>query len=107
LILDGPIDTAVPDAVRPDVIATLREALSNVARHADATAVDVVLKVDVEHDRVLLTVSDNGTGIPASPKRGRGLTNLADRAGRWGGSLAASAEAGGGTTLRWEIPLRD
>jgi two-component system, NarL family, sensor histidine kinase DevS len=69
--LDGPIDTAVPDAIRPDITATLREALSNVARHADATAVDVVLHVDVEDDTLLLTVNDNGIGIPASPKRGR------------------------------------
>ncbi len=105
--LDGPVDTAVPDAIRPDIMATLREALSNVARHANANAVDVVLKVDLEHDRLLLTVSDNGSGIPASPKRGRGLTNLADRAGHWGGTLAANTEAGGGTTLRWEIPLGD
>jgi len=105
--LDGPLDTVVPDAVRPDITATVREALSNVVRHANATAVDVALRVDVEHDRLQLTVTDNGSGIPASPTRGRGLTNMADRAGRWGGTLVASAEAGGGTALRWEIPLRD
>jgi signal transduction histidine kinase len=107
LSLDGPIDTAIPDAIRPDVIATLREALSNVARHAHATSVDVTLRVDAEHDQLLLTVRDDGTGLAPDRRTGRGLVNLADRALRWGGTFEAGSEPGGGTTLRWEIPLGD
>ena len=45
LELTGPVDSAVPEAVRPDLLAVLREALSNAVRHAHATAVQVRLRV--------------------------------------------------------------
>jgi signal transduction histidine kinase len=102
---DGPVDSAVPDELRPDVVATLREALSNVARHARATSVDVALQVDPAGRRLVLEVSDDGVGLPDSPGSGNGLPNMAQRAVRWDGSFETAARAGGGTTLRWCVPF--
>jgi signal transduction histidine kinase len=102
---DGPVDMAVPDALRPDIVATLREALSNVARHAEASAVDVDLRMDTASDRLLLIIRDNGRGIGTDHPHGRGLFNLAERARRWGGTMTADSQPGPGATLSWEVPL--
>ncbi len=59
--LDGPIDSAVPDSIAEHVLAVLREALSNVARHARASQADIVVQVD---SHVTLTVTDDGVGLP-------------------------------------------
>jgi len=97
--------------IRPEVgeqaLAALREALSNAARHAAATRVDVT--VDVSADRVLtVQVTDNGTGIPADGRRS-GLRNLASRADKLGGELLLGAADPGasppGTRLEWRVPL--
>src|SRR5262249_31932639 len=61
LILDGPVDSAVPDEVRPDLLAVLREALSNAVRHAHAHTVDI--SVSIVDSRLALTVADDGVGI--------------------------------------------
>ena len=87
-------------------LIVLRESLSNVARHAGATRADVT--VNVGDDRFLtVTVTDNGTGIPAGPRRS-GLRNLAERAAALGGEMRLSeAEPGAarpGTRLEWRVP---
>jgi len=88
-------------------LIVLREALSNVARHAGATGADVA--VDVGDDGFLTaTVTDNGSGIPAGPRRS-GLRNLAERAVALGGELLLTpAEPGAarpGTRLVWRVPV--
>jgi signal transduction histidine kinase len=97
--------------IQPEVaeqaLAALREALSNAARHAAATRVDVT--VDVSADGVLtVQVIDNGIGIPADGRRS-GLRNLAARAEKLGGELRlAPADQGvlsPGTRLEWRVPL--
>lgn len=103
LLLDGPLDTGVDDHVGPELLATLREALSNVARHARATQVDV--EVVVDGGEVLLQVTDDGVGPPGpDTRRGKGLTNMAARAERLGGSLVLGAGPEGGTRLEWRVP---
>ena len=78
-ILDGPVDSAIDETVAVELLATLREALSNVSRHAAATLVDV--EVVVGRD-VTLRVADDGTGPPAAPTpTGKGLVNMAAPAG--------------------------
>ncbi len=62
LRISGPIETAVTEAMREPLLKVLREALSNVARHAHATRVDIVARV--EHGRFTLTVDDDGVGVP-------------------------------------------
>ena len=96
----GPVDTIVPDEVAGDLIAVVREALSNIARHAHASAAAV--EVTATPAQLTVDVTDNGVGIGES-KRRSGLANLARRAERYGGSLTLPDHEG--TQLRWTIPL--
>jgi signal transduction histidine kinase len=100
----GPVDTLVPDEVSAHLPAVLREALSNAARHAAASKVDVELTVDGAH--VTLTVTDDGVGIPAVGRRS-GLANLAERAQQLHGRFSADPGASAGTVLVWSVPLHD
>ncbi|GAB3956761.1 two-component system sensor histidine kinase [Micromonospora vulcania] len=104
LELHGPVDSAVPDAVRPDLTAVLREALSNAVRHAQATHVDVTVRVDA--GQVTVTVTDDGVGCDPADARG-GLVNLRERAERHGGTFAIRPVEPHGTELSWSVPLRD
>jgi signal transduction histidine kinase len=98
----GPVDSAVPDDIVPEVLAVLREALSNAARHARAGNVRVsVLATDGE---VVVRIQDDGVGTDPSHARG-GLANLRDRARDLGGTFTVGATDGGGTTLDWRVPL--
>jgi len=98
------LDELVPPEVGDDVVAVVREGLSNAARHARASAVDV----DVEADdaRIVIQVSDNGVGLPESIDRRSGLDNLGERARRHGGGCHYLRNPTGGTILRWVAPLR-
>ncbi|WP_373861960.1 sensor histidine kinase [Micromonospora saelicesensis] len=104
LELTGPVDSAVPDAIRPDLTAVLREALSNVVRHAQCTRVDVVVRVDA--GQVTVVVTDNGVGCDPAAARG-GLVNLGERASRLDGTFTISPGEPHGTEVRWTVPLRD
>ena len=98
----GPVDTAVPPEVSAHLIAVLREAVSNVARHALADRAEVELEV-TDHELVL-TVSDDGSGIP--PGRAEsGLRNVRRRASELGGSMQLRANDPRGTVLTWRVPL--
>jgi len=99
LRLVGPLDEDVPVEVGEQMLVALREALSNAARHASATSVDVT--VDCDGDLVL-RVRDNGKGLGASTRRS-GLANLAERASRLGGRLRVGPADGGGTDLEWRV----
>jgi signal transduction histidine kinase len=101
--LDGLLDTSVADDVGEQLLAVVREALSNVARHARASEATVV--IDVGEDLVL-RVEDDGVGIPEGGRRS-GLRNLGARAESLGGSFGTDARAGGGTVLRWQVPLEN
>ncbi|EXG82498.1 GAF domain-containing sensor histidine kinase [Cryptosporangium arvum] len=106
LHLVGPIDSAVPDAVRPDLLAVLGEALTNVARHARASSAEVELSVDVGSGRVTLVVTDDGVGPGADDTPGHGTVNMASRAHRYGGDCTFEPQAERGARLCWSVPLR-
>jgi signal transduction histidine kinase len=93
-------DEDLPPALLPDVVAVVRELVTNVVRHAQATRVTVTVTVDTE---VRVVVTDNGIGLPAVSVRS-GLTNLADRAERHGGRLTTSTGPKG-TQIRWSVPM--
>ena len=97
----------VSPEVSEQALKALREALSNAARHAQASEVDVAVDVD-EDDMLSVQVTDNGTGIPADGRRS-GLRNLAGRADKLGGELRLDpADPGAprpGTRLEWRVPL--
>ncbi|MDW4904078.1 PAS domain-containing sensor histidine kinase [Streptomyces sp. ADMS] len=99
---DGPVDAALPDATAAHLLAVLREALSNAARHAHASAVTVSIQAGGD---LLLEVTDNGRGLDPAVTRSSGLTNLRRRAERLGGSFDIVSPAGSGTHVRWRIPL--
>jgi signal transduction histidine kinase len=96
----GPVHSGVSDDVRPHLLAVLREALSNVGRHAQASSATVTLEVD---DQVVLTVLDDGRGI-ADLRPGNGLPNMRVRAADLGGSCELDPGPGGGTRLVWRVP---
>jgi PAS domain S-box-containing protein len=101
LQFDGPVET-IEAHIAEHLVPTLREALSNVAHHAGAHGARVEISVT---DEVVLTVIDDGTGVPAEVLGGRGLANLANRADNLGGSLEITAEATGGSRLTWRVPV--
>ncbi|HEX6853686.1 MAG TPA: GAF domain-containing protein [Streptosporangiaceae bacterium] len=106
LRMDGRLDVAGAEGAVEHLLAVLREALSNVARHANATRADVaIVLTDADHGRELeLTVRDDGDGIKPTSRRS-GLANMADRAAALGGTLTAEPADGGGTVLEWRVPL--
>jgi signal transduction histidine kinase len=104
----GPIDRRVSGEMATELIATLREALANVARHARAHQAEVELSVG---DDLRLRVLDDGVGAHGvgahgtGPPGGKGLRNMADRAASFGGSFELRVRPGGGTELSWRVPL--
>ncbi len=116
LELAGPIDSAVPDELRPDLLAVVRESLSNVARHAQASAVRV--QVAIGDGKLAVRVADDGVG-PKTPagshsdklhgtagatERG-GLANMRQRAAGHGGTFAVQPGQPSGTVIEWSVPV--
>ncbi|MEU7529461.1 GAF domain-containing protein [Saccharothrix sp. NPDC042600] len=99
--MTGTVDNSVPDDMAEDVEAVVREAVSNVVRHARAGTLTVTVEAA---DRLTVTVVDDGVGIPDQVARS-GLRNLEDRAKRWGGTSTVVPEPGGGTRLTWHVDL--
>ena len=100
----GGVLDAVPDSLARHLLATLREALSNIARHAHATTADVTIDAGAH---VLLRVTDDGQGIPKNRTLGNGLQNMAHRANQLGGTFHTEPGNQGGTVLEWRVPNQD
>lgn len=98
----GPLDTMVESAVIDELDAVVREALTNVAKHAGASA--AVLEVSVRDGVLGVGVSDNGAGSQWTDRRS-GLGNLQRRAEALGGGLVVGPGRDGGTRLWWSIQL--
>jgi signal transduction histidine kinase len=101
LVSSGPLDTAVPASVRPQILAVVRESLSNVVRHAHATQVTV--EVTVGSGQVVARVADDGTGIGPSTRRS-GLRNLTERAQSLGGTVRIGDNQPHGTIVEFTAP---
>ncbi|MBS2531689.1 hypothetical protein KGQ20_02775 [Catenulispora sp. NF23] len=101
----GPIDFEVSDEAAEHALAVVREALSKVGRHAQASKADV--DVATADGFLVLRVADNGVGMPEGGGRRSGLGNLADRAAALGGEFTVGPAEGGGTVLTWWVPLDD
>jgi signal transduction histidine kinase len=118
---DGAIDLSIDDDLADHVLAVLREAASNVAKHADATSLEV--RLSIVDDVVCLDIVDNGRGPDGTageareemgvdgrddsgPSGGHGLRNMRARAERAGGSLEVRPADSGGTWIRWRAPVR-
>ena len=100
----GPVDT-VGEVLGEALLAVLREALSNVAHHAHARAVQVTVEASED---LVLRVEDNGVGPPpggAGRPGGHGLANMAARADKLGGVFTLEPGSTGGTSLTWRAPI--
>ena len=106
LRIEGPIEHMLDDSVRSDLVATLREALVNVARHSQATSAHVDLIV--ADGRLTLRVVDNGIGPSkvSSPTSGNGLHNMTTRAIHHGGRFELTAGRESGAELEWSVPIQ-
>jgi signal transduction histidine kinase len=101
---DGAIDSLVVPEVAEQVSPVIREALTNVGRHARAQDVELELSADVHELRI--RISDDGRGMPDAVSGGFGLANLRRRAARLGGGVTIGPRADGtGTLVEWHVPL--
>ena len=100
----GPVDAGVSDDLADHLVAALREALANVAKHANAKKVDIIVMVDGAD--IVLSVVDDGVGInPDGFSAHSGLANLSARAQDLGGTCVLERMASaGGTRLVWQVP---
>ncbi len=101
----GPLDSVVPDDLRADVLAVVRESLTNVAKHAEASRVSLTVTADPDDQVLRVQVDDNGVGIGEDRRHGNGLRNAAVRAGYSGGLAEAVRRPEGGTRFVWQVPL--
>jgi signal transduction histidine kinase len=93
------IDHSVGPRCAQHCVQALREILSNVVRHSEASAVEIQL--DTLENLVEIIVHDNGVGFIPNVGSGRGVRNLASRARELGGNCTIESRIGGGTTVRW------
>jgi len=103
LRFEGPVDSSVTPDVATHVMAVLAEALTNTARHADASHAWVVLAAG--GDWLVVTIGDDGRGIDPGATRS-GLRNMQERAEGLGGGCAVECPAEGGTVITWSVPSR-
>lgn len=99
---EGVLEHVLDEPMVEDLLAVLREALSNIARHAVARS--VVVTATAGGGRVALEVTDDGCGISQTGRRS-GLANLRLRAEHRGGTLALGAGEPSGTRLTWTVPV--
>ena len=103
LQFNGPVES-IGDDIAAQLVPTFREALSNVARHAAARSVQIVVSAG---DPVTLEVIDDGVGLTdTTSAAGHGLVNLESRAQELGGTFEIVSEPSGGLRLRWCVPAR-
>ena len=102
LSIKGPLDVSIDSQLRSQVLAVLREALSNVAKHAQATSVHLTLTA-TDHE-LIAQVADNGVGIDEAAYES-GLRNLRERASKLGGSVTIERAEPRGTKIEWRVPL--
>jgi len=101
--MTGPIDTATTAELLDDLVAVLREALTNIAKHAGAHTVAIDLSATA--DQITLDIADDGVGLTDTSRRS-GLANMRTRAEHRGGSLTITTPSGGGTQLAWTSPTK-
>jgi signal transduction histidine kinase len=101
----GPVDSMLTSEAADQLVAALREALTNAAKHADAKRVEVIVQID--SGNVVLVVTDDGVGIDADGAgRRSGVANISARAQDLGGSCVIErVSEAGGTRLTWCVPL--
>jgi two-component system, NarL family, sensor histidine kinase DevS len=98
-----PVDAVIPDAVAAQLVQVVGEALSNTARHAQATSADIVL--EIQEGWLSFSLVDDGIGPPNAPTAGQGLRNMSARAHNLGGACTVSRNEPTGTIVEWRVPI--
>ena len=104
VVFSGAIDLLVSAALADDVVAVVREGLTNVVRHARPR--DTEVRVAVLADALTIEISDDGVGLSGSGRRS-GIANLSARSQRWQGMLSLTDREHRGTLLHWTACLTD
>ncbi|MBE1524982.1 sensor histidine kinase [Nesterenkonia lutea] len=99
----GPVDLIVIGQLADDVVAVVRESLTNVARHSRATT--ALVSVDVTDALVRVQVVDDGVGLPSGPVRASGTANLLVRARAHSGEFTLTNRSSHGARACWQVPL--
>ncbi len=103
LTVHGPIDSATSDRTREHILATVRESLTNIVKHAHATT--ALVEVGVEDSYVYVRVLDDGVGVDRRVERLGGLRNLRERAAELGGEMHVRAGSPTGTVVELRAPV--
>lgn len=107
----GPLPEDLSPSVKHEALQLVSESLSNVAKHAEATACKIIVGSD--EGSLTVIVTDNGRGIPSYGQHapaaftGRGLLNMQRRATELGGRFDVGPGPGGGTKIEWRVPFDD
>jgi len=102
---DGAVDSAISDEIAEHLLIIVREAVTNIGRHAQATRAAVELSVDNDHCRLQVTDNGRGLGGTETTAGGLGLVNLRRRAEKLNGQFDVECPTTGGTVLTWRVPL--
>ena len=102
VIFAGAVDLLISDTLSPDILAVVRESLTNVGKHAHAS--ETLLSVSVTEDGVSVDVTDDGVGIPAK-RPSSGVSNMERRAITRGGEFFLRTRESGGSHMHWCVPL--
>lgn len=102
ITFSGPLDSLIEAPLADELVAVLRECLTNTVKHAQAHHVEVA--VEVADGVVVLTVIDDGRGIPGGTRLS-GLANVTERARLRGGLCTITAESPTGTRIDWTAPV--
>lgn len=101
---EGAVDSVVVGDQRDQLLTVLREGLTNIAKHADASAVDIYLTAASD---IGLRLVDNGKGPGPKREGGQGLENMRQRANALHGRMSLTPGAENGSVLTWTIPRQD
>ena len=101
--IDGDVDNVSP-RVREHLIPTIREALANVAKHADADSVEIRLEI---RDQIILTIIDDGKGLKGGHSPGFGFKTMTSRANGLGGTCYIAQSPTGGVQIIWTVPATE
>lgn len=104
LRFSGPIDTYLDETITQEALPFIREALSNVIKHSRATS--VIVESAIESNKFSIRVTDNGVGLPKKAKTGNGIANMIARSQTLGGNTTFIANANGGLTVLFEVPVK-
>jgi signal transduction histidine kinase len=98
-------DLALATEVRREVLLIFKEAINNIARHAQCSRADIDIRI--ERDGLVVQVADDGQGLESVARgNGHGLVSMQARARRLNGRLEITTSAAGGTRVALHVPWR-